>query len=176
MEGYAFSSPPSHCVSVRQAHRSVGLLREVPDRPHGPRPWSILPLEGRALEGRAPRPSGLPGMRSAGTFRAWQAAVLGRTCPQFPGWAHMPMEFLHGRPLSPEELELFRRQVEEGFEVIAVVDDEVRGMSLGTGPTCWRSFRRKNNENGSERHRRARILCHAVPSVPRSPNRSGRVL
>ncbi len=30
----------------------------------------------------------------------------------------MPMEFLHGRPLSPEELEMIRRQIEEGFKVI----------------------------------------------------------
>ncbi len=40
----------------------------------------------------------------------------------------MPIEFLHGRPLSPEELELIRRQIEEGFEVIAAVDDEIRGI------------------------------------------------
>ena len=62
------------------------------------------------------------------------------------GWAHMPMEFLHGRPLSPEELELIRRQVEEGAEVIAAVDDEIRGIVLGTGLTFWRSFRRKRNK------------------------------
>ena len=29
--------------------------------------------------------------------------------PYFAGWPGMPMEFLHGRPLSPEELELIRR-------------------------------------------------------------------
>jgi hypothetical protein len=42
--------------------------------------------------------------------------------------ARMPIEFLHGRRLSPKELELIRRQVEEGFEVIAAVDDENRGI------------------------------------------------
>jgi hypothetical protein len=40
----------------------------------------------------------------------------------------MPIEFLRGRPLSLEELELIRRQIEEGFEVIAAVDDEIRGI------------------------------------------------
>jgi len=30
-------------------------------------------------------------------------------------------------PLSPEELQLTRRQIEEGFEVIGTVDDEIRG-------------------------------------------------
>lgn len=60
--------------------------------------------------------------------------------------AHIPMGFLHDRPLSPEELELIRRQVEEGAEVIAAVDDEIRGIVLGTGLTFWRSFRRKRNK------------------------------
>src|SRR5262252_2086230 len=41
----------------------------------------------------------------------------------------MPIEFPRGRPLSPEELELIGRQAEEGFEVIAAVDGEIRGMT-----------------------------------------------
>lgn len=45
----------------------------------------------------------------------------------------MPMEFLHGRPLSPEELEIIRRQVEE-FEVIGAVDDEIRGIVARNWP------------------------------------------
>jgi hypothetical protein len=44
------------------------------------------------------------------------------------------MEFLHGRPLSPEELELIRRQVEEGFEVIAAVDGEIRSIVARNWP------------------------------------------
>ena len=44
------------------------------------------------------------------------------------------MEFLHGHPLSPEELELIRRQIEEGFEVIAAVDDEIRGIVARSWP------------------------------------------
>jgi hypothetical protein len=55
------------------------------------------------------------------------------------------MEFLHGRPLSPEEMEIIRRQIEEGFEVIGAVDDEV-ASSPATGRTCFPSFRRKKTE------------------------------
>ena len=44
------------------------------------------------------------------------------------------MGFLHDRPLSPEELELIRRQVEEGAEVIAAVDDEIRGIVARNWP------------------------------------------
>jgi hypothetical protein len=45
----------------------------------------------------------------------------------------MPIEFLHGRALSPEELEIIRRQVEE-FEVIGAVDDEIRGIVARNWP------------------------------------------
>ena len=44
------------------------------------------------------------------------------------------MKFLHGRPLSPEELEMIRRQIEEGAEVIAAVDDEIRGIVARNWP------------------------------------------
>jgi hypothetical protein len=40
----------------------------------------------------------------------------------------MPIEFLHGRPLKPEELEMIRLQIESGFEDITAVDPEVRGI------------------------------------------------
>jgi len=33
----------------------------------------------------------------------------------------MPIEFLHGRPLSPEELEMIRREI-EAFDHIGVVE------------------------------------------------------
>ena len=46
----------------------------------------------------------------------------------------MPMEFLHGRPLSPEELEMLREQIEEGFDNIAEVDDEIRGIVARNWP------------------------------------------
>jgi hypothetical protein len=50
------------------------------------------------------------------------------------GWVYMRIEFLHGRPLSPEELEIIRRQIEGGFEVIAAVDDEIRGIVARNWP------------------------------------------
>ncbi len=39
----------------------------------------------------------------------------------------VPMEFLHGRPLSAEDLELIREQI-ESFDDITAVDDEIRGI------------------------------------------------
>jgi hypothetical protein len=54
--------------------------------------------------------------------------------PSIAGWAHMPIEFLHGRPLSPEELEMIRRQIEEGFDNIAEVDPEIRGIVARNWP------------------------------------------
>jgi hypothetical protein len=43
----------------------------------------------------------------------------------------MPMEFLHGRPPSPGDLEMIK--VEE-FEVAAAVDDEIRGIVVRNWP------------------------------------------
>jgi hypothetical protein len=45
----------------------------------------------------------------------------------------MPMEFLHGRPLSPEELEMIRQQIEE-LDEIGAVDDEIRGIVARNWP------------------------------------------
>jgi hypothetical protein len=56
------------------------------------------------------------------------------------------MEFLHGRPLSPEELELLRQQIEEGFDNIAEVAPRYGGSSLATGLICCRSCRRKKTD------------------------------
>jgi hypothetical protein len=39
----------------------------------------------------------------------------------------MPMEFMFGRPLSPEELELIRSQI-ESMDQIDAVSDGVRGI------------------------------------------------
>ena len=49
-------------------------------------------------------------------------------------WLAWPIEFLHRRPLSPEKLEMIRRQIEEGFEVRAAVDDEIRGIVARNWP------------------------------------------
>jgi hypothetical protein len=46
----------------------------------------------------------------------------------------MPIEFLYGRPLSPKELEMLRQQIEEGFDNIAEVDDEIRGIVARNWP------------------------------------------
>ena len=73
--------------------------------------------------------------------------VLGLQCSWCPGNAPMPaltglhalppaarwsksmsVEFLHGRPLSPEELEMIRQQIEKGFNNITEVDPEIRGI------------------------------------------------
>jgi len=43
-------------------------------------------------------------------------------------------EFLHGRPLSPEELEMLRQQIEEGYDNIAEVDDEIHGIVARNWP------------------------------------------
>jgi hypothetical protein len=40
----------------------------------------------------------------------------------------MPIEFLHGRPLSPDDLEMIRAQIEGGFDSIGRVDPEVYGI------------------------------------------------
>jgi len=45
----------------------------------------------------------------------------------------MPIEFLHGRPLSPEELEMIRREI-EAFDDIGAVDDEIRGIVARNWP------------------------------------------
>jgi hypothetical protein len=39
----------------------------------------------------------------------------------------MPIEFLNGRPLSPEDLERNRMEI-ESFDDIAAVNDEIRGI------------------------------------------------
>jgi hypothetical protein len=46
----------------------------------------------------------------------------------------MPTEFLHGRQLSPEELDMIRQQIEEGFDNIAEVDAEIRGIVARNWP------------------------------------------
>jgi hypothetical protein len=43
----------------------------------------------------------------------------------------MPTEFFHGRPLSPDDLEMLRSQIEHGFYRIEVIDPEIRGMVNG---------------------------------------------
>src|SRR6266478_4829506 len=51
----------------------------------------------------------------------------------------MPIEFLHGRPLSPEELEMIRREI-ESFDDIGAVDDEIRGIVARNWPHLLAKF------------------------------------
>jgi hypothetical protein len=46
----------------------------------------------------------------------------------------MPVEYLHGRPLSAEELEMIRQQIEEGFNNITELDTELRGIVARNWP------------------------------------------
>jgi hypothetical protein len=46
----------------------------------------------------------------------------------------MSVEFLHGRPLSADELDIVRQQIEEGFDNIAEVDPEIRGIVARNWP------------------------------------------
>src|SRR5262249_13367623 len=55
--------------------------------------------------------------------------------PPATRWSkRMPVEFLYGRPLSPEELDMLRHQIEEGFDNIAEVDPEIRGIVARNWP------------------------------------------
>src|SRR5712671_555850 len=79
----------------------------------------VLGLRCTWCQGDAPMPV-LTGLHAVPTAARWSKT--------------MPMEFLHGRPLSPEDLEMIRRQIEEGFEVIGAVDDEIRGIVARNWP------------------------------------------
>jgi hypothetical protein len=47
----------------------------------------------------------------------------------------MPIEFLRGHPLSPEELETIRRELESlSRDDIGAVDDEIRGIVARNWP------------------------------------------
>jgi hypothetical protein len=46
----------------------------------------------------------------------------------------MLVEFLHGRPLSTDELEMLRQQIEEGFDNIVEVDHEIRAIVARNWP------------------------------------------
>jgi len=61
----------------------------------------------------------------------------------------MPIEFLHGRPLSQEDLDRIRLEI-ESLDSISVISPEMRGMSSAIGHTCCQSYRhRKQMGSGS---------------------------
>ena len=55
--------------------------------------------------------------------------------PRAARWSHMPIEFLHGRPLSPDELEMLRQQIEEGFDNITESRTKSAASSLANWPS-----------------------------------------
>jgi hypothetical protein len=58
----------------------------------------------------------------------------------------MPTEFLHGRPSSPEELEMIRAARSRAWTTLAPWPTKYVASSLATGLTCCRSFRPKKSE------------------------------
>ena len=73
----------------------------------------------------------------------------------------MPMEFLHGQPLSPEELELILEQIESLEDIIGTVDPEIRGIvnwpiaNPFIAPIASEFARRTPNQKGSFGHMRS---------------------
>jgi hypothetical protein len=54
--------------------------------------------------------------------------------PPAARWSkQVPIEFLHGLPLSPEDLEMIRQQI-EALDDIGAVDDEIRGIVARNWP------------------------------------------
>jgi hypothetical protein len=103
-----------------------GLPHKPSDRyPHnGPHPLAslsslVIDLRCSWCPGNAPMPvlTGLHAVQPAAGRSTW-----------------MSMEFLHGRPLSPEELDMIRQQIEEGFDNIAEIDPEIRGIVARNWP------------------------------------------
>src|SRR5712664_4119828 len=66
--------------------------------------------------------------------RAYAGITGLHAVPPAARWSKsMPMEFLHGRPLSPEDLERIRVEI-ESFDNIDVIDDEIRGIVARNWP------------------------------------------
>ncbi len=78
----------------------------------------MLGLQCTWCEGNAPMPL-LTGLHALPPTARWSKS--------------MPIEFLHGRALSFEELELIRREIESLGNVTAI-DDEIRGIVARNWP------------------------------------------
>ena len=66
--------------------------------------------------------------------RAYAGITGLHAVPPAARWSKsMPMEFLHGRPLSPEDLERIRLEI-GSFDNIDVIDDEIRGIVARNWP------------------------------------------
>lgn len=83
----------------------------------------VLGLQCSWCPGNAPMPA-LTGLHALPPAARWSTR-----------WSKsMPVEFLHGRPLSGEELEMIRQQIEEGFDNITEVDAEIRSIVARNWP------------------------------------------
>ena len=49
----------------------------------------------------------------------------------------MPMEFMFGRPLSPEELEMLRQQIESMDDIPAINDEELPPREASSSRLHW---------------------------------------
>jgi hypothetical protein len=67
----------------------------------------------------------------------WNEAPIQGSC------LGMPIEFLHNRPLEPDELEALRLQIEVQFDRIEAIDPEFGASLNATGLTLWPSCRLK---------------------------------
>jgi hypothetical protein len=81
--------------------------------------------------------------------RAYAGITGLHAVPPAARWSKsMPIEFMHGRPLSPEELDMIRRQIEEGFDNITEVDDEIRGIVARNWPYLLEKLPPGRHEGG----------------------------
>jgi hypothetical protein len=71
------------------------------------------------------------------------------------------MEFMFGRPLEPEELELLRQQI-ESMDDITAIDDEVRGIVERNCPHLLSKLRPEPEEVSPGTHGMKPSAAHAV--------------
>jgi hypothetical protein len=57
----------------------------------------------------------------------WERCAIIGAAPAGVRKAGLPKEFMFGRPLGPEELEIIRSQI-EAMDDITAIDDELRGL------------------------------------------------
>jgi hypothetical protein len=62
----------------------------------------------------------------------------------------MPIEFLHNRPLEPEELEALRLQMEVQFDRIEAIDPEIRGIVKRNWPHLVAKLPPEGDNDGTE--------------------------
>ncbi len=106
-----------HCPGCRTS-RAIDI-RTLDRHPLASVGSLVLGLRCSWCAGNAPMPA-LTGLRAAPPAARWSKRMS-------------PIEFLHGRPLSPEQLEMIRREI-ESFDDIGAVDDEIRSIVARNWP------------------------------------------